>query len=198
MTDNSGNLAALIGSRICHDLISPIGAISNGLELLELAGAAQSPELDLIGESVSNAEARIRFFRIAYGFASDQMIGPAEVTPILNSLNKSGRLDMVWHIDQAVPRNLVRLAFLAFQCCESAMPLGGTVIAKPSDNSIVIEANAEKFNIDQELWSLINAPTGSIDIAPAHVQFALLPVTARDSGRSVQVDLTDNRLAITI
>ena len=88
MTDNSGNLAALIGSRICHDLISPIGAISNGLELLELAGAAQSPELDLIGESVSNAEARIRFFRIAYGYANDQMIGPAEVTPILNSLNK--------------------------------------------------------------------------------------------------------------
>ena len=65
MTDN---IAALIRSRICHDLISPIGAIGNGVELLTMsASAGGSPELDLIADSVHNANARIRFFRIAYG-----------------------------------------------------------------------------------------------------------------------------------
>ena len=44
------NIAALIGSRICHDLISPIGAINNGLELLTMTGVAQSPELALIAQ----------------------------------------------------------------------------------------------------------------------------------------------------
>ena len=63
------DLTALVGSRICHDLISPLGAIGNGLELLQLSGLPQGPEWALIAESVENASARIRFFRIAYGAA---------------------------------------------------------------------------------------------------------------------------------
>ena len=50
------NLAELIGSRICHDLISPIGAITNGLELLEMVGAVQGPEMELISGSVGSAD----------------------------------------------------------------------------------------------------------------------------------------------
>ena len=65
------NLAALIGSRICHDLISPIGAINNGLELLDMNGGVQGAEMELISGSVGNAGARIRFFRIAFGSFSE-------------------------------------------------------------------------------------------------------------------------------
>ena len=54
------NLYELIGSRICHDLISPIGAIANGVELLGMSGAGETgPELDLINQSVDNASALI-------------------------------------------------------------------------------------------------------------------------------------------
>jgi histidine phosphotransferase ChpT len=74
------DLAALIGSRICHDLISPIGAIGNGVELLMLDGAGHGPEMALIAQSVTHANARIRFFRVAYGIAStDQRIARTEV-----------------------------------------------------------------------------------------------------------------------
>ena len=69
MSDDQ-DLSALLGSRICHDLISPLGAIANGVELLQMSGAAASPEVALIAESVANANARIRFFRVAYGIAS--------------------------------------------------------------------------------------------------------------------------------
>ena len=65
MGTSNVNLAALIGSRICHDLISPIGAINNGLELLGMTGSSEGPELQLITDSVGSATARIRFFRIA-------------------------------------------------------------------------------------------------------------------------------------
>ena len=62
-----GALAQLVGSRICHDLISPVGAIGNGLELLAMAGGRTMPggsaELELISDSVVQANARIRFFR---------------------------------------------------------------------------------------------------------------------------------------
>jgi histidine phosphotransferase ChpT len=63
------DLAALIGSRICHDLISPIGAIGNGVELLLMEASGKGPELSLISESVAAANARIRFFRVAFGAA---------------------------------------------------------------------------------------------------------------------------------
>jgi len=86
MTDRP-DLNALVGSRICHDLISPIGAIGNGVELLQMESAAQGPELALISESVTNANARIRFFRIAFGAAGrDQRIGRSEVAGILADL----------------------------------------------------------------------------------------------------------------
>jgi histidine phosphotransferase ChpT len=63
-------IAALIASRICHDLISPIGAIGNGMELMALSSGQEqsSPELDLISQSVENANARIRFFRIGFEY----------------------------------------------------------------------------------------------------------------------------------
>ena len=69
------DLAALIASRICHDLISPIGAIGNGVELLAMEPGGPRPEMALISESVANANARIRFFRICFGQASsDQLV----------------------------------------------------------------------------------------------------------------------------
>ena len=61
--DTKATLAALLGSRICHDLISPLGAIGNGIELLELSGI-DSPEVALIREAVADANRRIKLFRI--------------------------------------------------------------------------------------------------------------------------------------
>ena len=69
------DLNALLGSRICHDLISPLSAIGNGIELLTLSGVDAPSEIALISESVDNANTRIRFFRVAFGAArEDQQI----------------------------------------------------------------------------------------------------------------------------
>lgn len=64
------NINALIGSRICHDLINPLGAIGNGIELLSLSGMAASPEMTLVQDSVNNATARVKFLRLAFGDAT--------------------------------------------------------------------------------------------------------------------------------
>lgn len=69
MTDD---IASLVGSRICHDLISPIGAISNGVELIGMTQGTDGAEMSLINDSVQNANARIRFFRVAYGSATPE------------------------------------------------------------------------------------------------------------------------------
>ncbi|UWQ89488.1 histidine phosphotransferase [Rhodobacteraceae bacterium M382] len=196
MGENSANLAALIGSRICHDLISPIGAITNGLELLDMAGNVPGPELDLISDSVGNAGARIRFFRVAFGAAGDQLLGRPEVVAILDDLNRGGRLNMQWGPLDAQPRSLTRLAFLALQCLETATPYGGNAQVFCDRDDWTVTANATKLNIDEQLWSHLSSPQSDVNITPAQVQFALLPVVAAEIGRRIKVGFSETQISI--
>lgn len=198
MPDTSDTLATLIGSRICHDLISPVGAITNGLELMELSGGMEGPELELITDSVHNAGAKIRFFRIAYGMASDQMIGRLEVVSVLNDISKGGRLVYEWMPEEAHSRADVRLVFLALQCCETAMPYGGTVVIARYDDRWVLNCETRKLNLDPDLWRAVRGDLPVDGTMPAHVQFALLPRAARELGRAVALDHDETTLTLTI
>ncbi|GGH18063.1 histidine phosphotransferase ChpT [Cribrihabitans marinus] len=187
MSEHSVNLAALIGSRICHDLISPIGAITNGLELLDMSGAPRNPEMDLIADSVDNAGLRIRFFRIAYGMAGDQMLGREEVAGLLADLGREARVKADWRSEGAVPRSEVRLALLALQCCETALPLGGRVEIDRRDGRWFVAATGPKLALHPELWDGLSDPARQADVTPAQVQFALLPALAAEQDRRVHV-----------
>ncbi|MEL7127730.1 MAG: histidine phosphotransferase family protein [Pseudomonadota bacterium] len=190
MGQSNVNLAALIGSRICHDLISPIGAINNGLELLNMAGGTSGPEMELISESVENASARIRFFRMAYGAAGSQPVGRAEVVSILQDTTRGGRLTMAYGPLDAQPRWAVRMVFLALQCVETAMPYGGRIEVSLDDGVWSVMGHSEKFSFDSDLWSTLD--TGDVQgLAPAHVQFGLLHHHLHDIGRAVHVDRAD-------
>ncbi len=93
------NLNALIGSRICHDLINPLGAIGNGIELLGLAGVAVGPEMALVSESVENATAKIKFLRLAFGEAAqDQTVSRGEILSTLEAMARGGRLSYSWNV----------------------------------------------------------------------------------------------------
>ncbi|WP_298975024.1 histidine phosphotransferase family protein [uncultured Roseobacter sp.] len=191
MGQSNVNLAALIGSRICHDLISPIGAINNGLELLGMAGATPGPEIDLIQESVGNASARIRFFRIAFGAAGEQMMGRAEVISILDDLMEASRLDVAWGPLDPQPRAGVRMAFLALQCLENAMPYGGRIEISHDDGSWLLHGRADKLNIDEPLWAILATKEAPQDLRPAQVQFALLPTVAADDNRRIVSEMSE-------
>ncbi len=196
MGQSNINLAGLIGSRICHDLISPIGAITNGLELLDLAGSVQGPELELIADSVGNAGARIRFFRIAYGAAGDQLLGRPEVVSVLDDLGHGGRQDIQWAPLEAQPRSMVRLAFLALQCCETAMPYGGVVRIMAENGRWTITGQADKLTFDDALFDGLENPDALPEITPALVQFALLPTVAADLGRKVSCTRQNGQITI--
>lgn len=194
MAETNTALAALIGSRICHDLISPIGAINNGLELLTMSGDPSGPEMGLIGESVGNASARIRFFRIAFGAAGEQMVGPAEVQSILRDLYDGGRLVIGWNVTEAVQRVDVRLAFLSLMCAETAMPYGGRLDITVTDGQWALNGTADRVNIDPDLWSLLAGAPMSDKLPPSHVQFALLPLVVRDAGRKITIQSDETSL----
>ena len=194
---DTADLIALLGSRICHDLISPIGAISNGVELLMMDGGSMSPEIALIAESVANANARIRFFRVAFGASSaDQRIGRAEVVSILTDLTRGGRLTIEWRCPEDLPRNEVKIAFLLIQCMETAMAFGGRVSVDHVGGKWVITGSAAKFKIDQDLWDGLAYGTALPDVTAAHVHFALVLIELRSQNRTLTTNLAQSEISV--
>ncbi len=200
MSYDTDALPALIGSRICHDLISPIGAISNGLELLGMnSQTGMGPELELIHESCAHANARIRFFRIAFGAsATEQRIGRHEATQILTDMARSGRVQADWRVEGDLPRVDLQMAFLALLCAETALPLGGTVGFDHGPSGWTITAQGPRINRENGLWGLFDTGDTQGELTPSRVQFALLDTLTRSLGRRVTVTETSDALILTI
>ncbi|MEJ6401830.1 histidine phosphotransferase family protein [Yoonia sp. 2307UL14-13] len=191
----SRDLAALVGSRICHDLISPIGAIGNGIELLALTGGSAPAEMDLITDSVENANARIRFFRIAFGSAGEgQMVGTSEVQGILRDIAAGTRFEYDWQVAVEQPRPMVRCAFLMLLCVETALPLGGDVRITLDGDRWVITATGSRLKVDAALWETLTQPDAPFDHTAAQVQFALLPDLLAAQTRRIDLDITETAI----
>lgn len=191
------DLAALVGSRICHDLISPIGAIGNGVELLALTDGNAGAEMGLISESVQNANARIRYFRIAFGVAgADQLVGRTEITSILTDMALSGRLSYNWAITDDQPRQEVRCALLLIMCLETAMPLGGEIRIEKQGDAWALSASGRRININDALWDSLKSPDTDFAHSAAQVQFALLPTCLAEAQRVLHPHLTEEQIIL--
>ena len=181
LAPNRVDLAALLASRICHDLISPIGAIGNGLELLMMDAMSQGPEMALIAESVGHANARIRFFRVAFGAATaDQRLGAAEAAGILSDMTQGGRLSIAWQTRPDLPRVEVKIAFLLLMCLESALAYGGKITVQVDGGRWQLVAQAAKLRLNAPLWDMLNNPAAAPDVTPATVHF---PLAAQEIAR---------------
>lgn len=202
------DMGALVASRICHDLVNPLGAIGNGVELLMLTagpdpeaapdgvvrlgrgGSAgrDSPELTLIAESAAQAAARARLFRLAFGVAQPgQEIASAEMRALLADLSAGSRLSLSWDIAETVARDHARLAMLCALCLESAMAWGGTVRVSRSGGRWQIRGEAARFRDLGPLWTVFDGASGpaaaqlTASVTAAEVQFALAPRRAAET-----------------
>ncbi|MBE3637155.1 histidine phosphotransferase family protein [Mangrovicoccus algicola] len=200
MSNNAHDLTALLGSRICHDLISPLGAIGNGLELLSMTGSGGA-EMALIAESVANANARVRFYRVAYGAAAgDHSMGRSEIASILEDVTRGSRTRIAWNSPEPALRAEVKLAFLLIQCLETAMPYGGEIVVTRDGPAWSIHGRAEKLKILPQLWQGLQeeaaAAPGLPEITPAQVQFALAPQTMRALGRTPRLQIRETDILL--
>lgn len=157
MAHNSTELAVLIGSRLCHDLISPIGAIQNGLELISLSGSTPStPELQLIDDSCNHATARIRLFRVAFGLAgTEQKLSASDLARLLTDYTRGSRLRTEVDVEGDHDRPAVQRALLAVLCCETALPVGGEVRIGQSDTGWILIASGPRLAPDTVLFGVL-------------------------------------------
>lgn len=191
----AGDLAALLGSRLCHDLVSPLGAIGNGVELLEMSpdfpGLAQSPELRLIAEAVGAARVRIQAYRMAFGMAQgEQRIGRAELARLLDGMVDQGRLKITLDAQGDFARPQIRMLILAVMCMESAMPWGGRLIVLRDGQQWRLVAECDRSKVDPGLWAWLDGPQ-SRALAPSEVHFALLAEASRAENRPLRHEFDD-------
>jgi len=197
MGQHIDNLAALIGSRICHDLISPIGAVTNGLELMSMAGDT-GPELDLVNQSAANANARIRLFRVAFGQATaDQLTSGRELATILRDVYGQSRLEVEWPSPPDLPRHDAQMLMLGLLCCEEALPQGGTIKIIETPKGWSLTATGARVAPDAKLWENVQRPYPDYDLEPAQVQFALLPQLLAQRGKTCRCQLGESEVRLT-
>ncbi len=134
------DLAALLCSRVCHDVISPVGAIVNGLEVLEEEKDAEMRgfALDLIKKSAETASARLQFCRLAFGAAGSAgaSIDTGDAEKVARGLFADQRTQLEWHAARVLmPKDKVKLILNLCLIAATAIPRGGVITVTTSDDS---------------------------------------------------------------
>src|SRR5262245_5584224 len=133
---DSLDLAALLCSRICHDLISPVAALVNGLEVMEDDKDAETQKLaiDLIKKSVGQASARLQFCRIAFGAAGSAgaQIDLADAQKVARNFLEDDKTKLAWNLSPALlPKNRVKLLLNMLVIGAQTIPRGGNLTVDP-------------------------------------------------------------------
>jgi histidine phosphotransferase ChpT len=123
-------LAALLCSRVCHDLISPVGAIVNGLEVLDDNPKPEDREfaLDLIRKSAKTASARLQFCRLAFGAAGSAgaQIDLGDAQAMARGHLEDAKTKIIWNLPRVLmPKNRVKLLLNMLVIAQQTIPRGG-------------------------------------------------------------------------
>ena len=131
LTLSAADLAALLCSRVCHDVISPVGAINNGLELLD-EGGADADALDLIRTSALNASVRLKLARLAFGASGSvgASIDTGEAEKAAREFAAAEKkTEITWNGPRAIiPKNQVKLLLNLFLVAYGSIPRGGNIV----------------------------------------------------------------------
>lgn len=191
------DLAALVASRVCHDVISPVGAIVNGLEILEdekdegMRGFA----FDLIKKSAAQASARLQFCRIAFGAAGSAaaMLDLGDAEQVARGFVEDDKTKLIWEATrQLLPKNKVKLLLNLVLVVGATIPRGGVITVTSEGEG---EATAFKLvttgvsaRVPPTVVQLLSgqAPEDRVD---AHViQPFYAGLVARAAGMSVKIE----------
>jgi len=195
-------LATFLCSRLCHDLVSPIGALNNGVEVLEeeTSAAIRAEALKLLGESAKAAIARLLFFRLAFGAATGlgSEVGLKELHQAATGLYDGTRVKLDWpggrddaaKIEKTRAKLLLNLMLLAGE----ALLKGGTL--RPGlggGDAVVIEAEGPAVALPEDLATTLigeEAPE-EVDLRSAQALFARR--LAESLGARIQIDKVGER-----
>ena len=211
MTDTAAlDLASLLCSRLCHDMLSPVGALSNGLELLR---DERDPEMrkrcmELLEQSAKSSADKLKFFRLAFGAAGGfgQMVAVHEARELITALiGDSGRITLNWTVSseelpKAAVKTLLNLAAIGIE----ALVRGGTLEVGAEltggegggASEIVIRAAGPRIAFDQTIGHALDGSLALADLSSRTAPAAMIHQLAASVGGGVQWALSDDALVM--
>ena len=175
MSNNEVDLAALLCSKICHDLLSPVGAINNGLELLEDESDPVMRDrcMDLLADSARVSADKLKYFRLAFGAAGGfgDNVDPAEARQLIESLiGDSGKITLGWALQgEALPKKAIKILLNLALIAKEALVRGGSLDVGAEQGElgieVVVRAEGVKIALDGGIRAALDGTIEPVDLS---------------------------------
>lgn len=202
MTTAAIDFASLLCSRLCHDLLSPVGALNNGLELLadEHDPDMRARCLDLLNESARASANKLKFFRLAFGAAGgfgDTVDAREAKVAIEGMFGEGGRVEIGWMVEPATLSKpaikvLLNLALIAGDALVRGGRLDIGAEQTANGTEMVVRAEGPRLVLDPELRQALEGRTSAEEVTPRAAAAYLASELARQAGGSIQVSAPDD------
>ena len=189
------HVASLLASRLCHDLVNPVGALNTGLEVLEGEQDAEMRQhaMSLIKESTAKTVALLTFSRLAFGASGDWdgSIDASEAGELSRGLYAFSKADLHWDVapgpmEKARARTLLNLVLVAERCVPRA---GSTVRAEADEASVTVTATGKRAKLSDDLTAALSGQAAGLEAKATPAYLAHLLASA--SGGSVTASLDE-------
>lgn len=199
------DLSALLCSRVCHDVISPVGAIVNGLEVLEDEKDTSMRDFafELIRKSAQQASARLQFSRLAFGAAGSagSTIDLNDAELVSRQLFPDGKITLNWSGPVAYfPKNKVKLLLNLVMIASGAIPRGGVldvaIIGTPEDCRFTLTATGPNARLSEETKTLLSGESESGTVDAHGIQSFYAGMVAKASNMVISVTSADGEVVV--
>ncbi|MEL6359916.1 MAG: histidine phosphotransferase family protein [Pseudomonadota bacterium] len=197
------HLSSLLASRLCHDLVNPVGALSSGLEVLDEPGLAdddmRDAALDLVRQSAEKSVALLKFARIAYGAggAFDSEIPFDESRDVLDAVYRSHKADLEWDLaGLGAPKDQIKVLLTLAYAAGDFAPRGGTIRLSGAKDQFRISVKAPKLYLNDQFTEALEAEADAL--TPKQSPIFIAAMLTRRLGGDIVLTRTDPEIALDI
>jgi histidine phosphotransferase ChpT len=204
------DLAAMLCSRLCHDMLSPVGAFANGLELLatETDPAMRQNCIDLLEHSALISTNKLKFFRLAFGAAGGfgDRVPVEEAKDLIAALAADkGRIEVQWALaDATLGKPAVKVLLNFAQIAVDALVRGGTLTVGAERRTtetggaceIVVRASGPKIAFDETLGHALEGTLNPGELSSRTAAAHLIRLLASECGGALQYVLDEGALVL--
>ncbi|MFY9287020.1 MAG: histidine phosphotransferase family protein [Alphaproteobacteria bacterium] len=189
----------LLSSKLCHDLVSPVSAINNGVELIEdIGGGVVDEAMKLIGDSAQHASHRLKMFRMAYGRSGSEGGLPVrDVKQVAEQYISGGKVTLNWAEGQlsdsvASQPGYLKVVLNAVILAEEVLPYGGLITLRPTVDSVLtgcrLEIVGRNAQLSPQLAEALDGTAAIQDLTPRSIQAYITGKFAAHFGMKIKYD----------